>query len=470
MQRFKRVFLGDWAFYKTVLGIAVPVIIQNTITNLVNLLDNIMVGQLGSAQMSGVSVANQLIFIFYLCIFGGLAGPGIYGAQFYGAGDTKGLRSSFRLKVWISGILVGLATLVFILWPAQLIGLFTEGSGDQALAQQILLHGQEYLQVTIFGFVPFALSMSYATTFRETGETVLPMKASIAAVLTNLVGNWLLIFGNLGFPAWGVRGAAIATVFSRVVELAVLVNAAHRGTRFSFFHHIWRTLRVPLNLMRDILKKGFPLLMNEAFWSMGMVTFNWALSLRSLMILGAMSISSTITQLFNVFFFSIGNAVAVMVGHSLGAGKLKKAREEVWKLMFLAFSLCILVGGILFSLSGVFPKLYPVEDEIRSLAAGFIAIAALLMPIHAITHCSYFTLRSGGSTLITFVFDSLYTWLILIPVTLALVYFTKLPPLPLMALAQSTNIIKAAAGLALVRGGRWQQNIVKRPVEDSAQA
>ena len=465
MNRFRRVFIGDRAFYQSVLAIAVPVIIQNSVTNFVNLLDNIMVGQLGTEQMSGVSIANQMTFVFALCIFGGLSGPGIFGAQFYGAGDMEGLKNTFRIKIWFSLIITGLSLLVIGFWNAPLIRLFLTGDGDLLLAEGMLKYAQEYLYIMLLGLLPFALSMSYATTLRETGETLLPMKASIIAVLVNLVGNWLLIFGNLGFPTLGVKGAAVATVISRFAELGVMAAAVHHNDRFAFLHKAWQSLRVPAGLLRKVFNKGMPLLLNEALWSLGMTTLTQTASMRALTVLAALTISSTVSNLFIVFFLGIGNAVAVMVGHSLGAGNMKKAKEDVWKLIFLSFTVCLAVGAVMAALSPVFPRLYNVVDDTRVMAAGFILISAFLLPINAISHSSYFALRSGGSSLMTFLFDSAFTWVLMIPFTRILVLWTDLPVIPLMMLSQGTNLLKAAAGLLLVRSGLWVKNIVSSPVE-----
>ncbi|MGI6233803.1 MAG: MATE family efflux transporter [Christensenellales bacterium] len=461
MSRFKRVFIGDKAFYKGVLAIMIPVIIQNSVTNLVNLMDNIMVGQLGTGQMSGVAIANQLIFVFNLCIFGGLSGPGIFGAQFYGAGDMDGLRNTFRIKVWISVTLSILAVIVLIIWQNPLILLFLQGEGSPVVAQEMLAYAREYLWYMLPGLLPFGMAMSYGTTIRETGDSMLPMKAGIAAVLTNLLGNWLLIFGNLGFPAWGVKGAAIATVISRFVDMGILVYAAHRAERFSFFRKIYHTMRIPRKLLGNVFKKSFPLLINELLWSLGMVALTQTYSVRGLLVLAALNISSTVTNLFNVFFYGVGTAVAVLVGHSLGSGNLKKARADAWKLTFLGFAMCIGIGGILAALSPLFPQFYQVEQASRDMAVLFILISAALMPFHAIAHSSYFTLRSGGSTLITFLFDSAFTWVLLIPFTRALAFMTDIPIVPLYLLSQATVIIKCLIGLLLMYSGRWQKNIVQ---------
>ncbi len=466
MNRFRRAVIGDRAFYQAVLAIAIPVIIQNSVTNFVSLLDNIMVGQLGTEQMSGVSIANQLTFVFMLCIFGGLSGPGIFGAQFYGAGDMKGLKDTFRIKILLSLVITLLALIVMGVFNEPLIRLFLTGEGDPVLAEGMLLYARDYLYVTFLGLLPFALSMTYASTLRETGETMLPMKASIAAVLINLAGNWLLIFGNLGFPALGVRGAAIATVISRFAELGIMVFAVVRNQRFAFLRGAYRSLRVPGVLVRNVARKGMPLLVNEALWSLGMTTLTQTISIRSLTVLAALTISSTVSNLFNVFFLGLGNAVAVMVGHALGAGNMKKAREDVWKLIFLAAASCVAVGAVMALIAPVFPTLYNVVQETRDMAVGFILINALIIPMHAIAHCSYFTLRSGGSTIMTFLFDSAFTWLILIPFTRFLVLGTGLDIMTLMLLSQGTNLLKAGAGILLVRSGLWLRNIVSTPAKE----
>ncbi|NLE19343.1 MAG: MATE family efflux transporter [Clostridiales bacterium] len=460
MGKFRRTFIGDRAFYRSVRLIVVPVIIQHSVTNFVSLLDNIMVGQLGTAQMSGVAITNQLLFVFALCIFGGLSGPGIFTAQYYGAGDMEGLRDTFRVKLWFVGAITLLTGAALIIWHSPLIRLFLTGQGDPAQAERMLGFGEEYLAWMLPGLIPFALSMSYATTLRESGEAVLPMKAGIAAVLTNLVGNWLLIFGNLGFPALGVKGAAIATVASRFVELGVLMGTVARTGRFSYLHHVYRRLRVPRELLLSVARRGAPLFLNEVLWSLGMTALTQAYSVRALLVLSALNISTTVTNLFNVFFFGMGNAVAVLIGHSLGAGKLRKAEDEVWKLFFLSFAMCVVIGGLMAAFSPLFPELYNIEQEARALASRFILISAVLMPFHAVSHASYFTLRSGGSTVLTFLFDSAFTWLLLIPATWALVHWTDLAILPVYLLSQSLNVVKTAIGIALVRSGVWRRNIV----------
>jgi len=464
LKKARRTLIGDRKFYAAVLAILVPVIIQNGVTSFVGLLDNLMVGALGDAEMSGVAIANQLVFIFNLCIFGGLAGAGIYGAQFCGAGDIHGLRATFRIKLMMSLVLVAIWFIIFIGFGDALIGLFLRGEGEAMMAEQMLHHGKNYLMIMLAGLPAFALSQSYAGTLRETGETKLPMIASVSAVVANAVFNYVLIFGKFGFPAMGVGGAALATVISRYVELAVVALAVHRNaSRFTFINGVYRSMRVPGRLLKDVVKVGAPLLANEALWSIGMSTLTAIYSLCGLTVVSALSINSTISNLFNVVFFAMGNAVSVMVGQALGADDYDGARATVWKLIFFGVTSAVVMGLLMIIASPYVPRLYGgVTEEVRSMATSLLVLTACANPLHSFAHCSYFTLRSGGKTVITFLFDCVYTWVVCVPLALVLVKVMNAPILLTYGAVQMIDIVKCVLGYVLIRKGVWIQNIAKK--------
>lgn len=262
-------YFGDWKFYKKLLWLAIPIMVQNAITNFVGFLDNIMVGQLGTEQMSGVAIVNQFVFVFNLCVFGGLSGAGIFGAQFFGCKDFKGVRDTFRFKV-ITGMVIAVLTfIVFIGFGQNLIQMFLTASSAEDSAATFR-HGMAYLGVILFEIVPFIVVQIYASTLRETGETVVPMAAGIAAVIVNLVLNYILIFGNFGAPRMGVAGAAVATVVSRVIECAIVVCWTHfQSGKNLFIIGAYHSLKVPMTLTRKILVKGTPLMLNEILWAGG---------------------------------------------------------------------------------------------------------------------------------------------------------------------------------------------------------
>ena len=456
-----RRLIGDRTFYKRVTAIVLPIIIQNTISNVVSLLDNVMVGQVGTLQMSAVAIVNQLLFIFNLCIFGGLAGAGIFATQFAGAKDDVGVRHCFRLKMMLGGAMVLIALLIFHLLPNQLISMYLTNSASPADTAATLGYGLDYLRVMLWGLLPFALTQAYASTLREVGETRLPMMASIIAILINLCFNYLLIFGHLGFPQMGVTGAAVATVLSRYVETAIIIIYTHqKKLDYPFIQGAYRSLRVPLSLCRDIAVKGAPLLINEFLWSSGMAMLMQCYSVRGLDVVAASNISSTVANLFNVVFLSMGSAVAIMVGQALGANDTKGAKDTAYKLLFLGVACSIVIGSIMLLLAPAIPQIYNTEEEVRELACQFLRIVAVLMPLFSFSHNCYFTLRSGGKTIITFLFDSVFTWTVSFACAYSLAHFTSMPIVPLYFCVQALDLIKCIIGAILVTKGVWIHNIV----------
>ena len=448
-------------YYKHILSIAIPIIIQNGITNFVNLLDNIMVGQVGTIPMSGVSIVNGVLFVFNLCIFGASSGAGIFTSQFHGSHDDEGVRHTFRFKFLVCLILTVIGALIFTFGGQTIIGLYLTGDGDAAMAKGAMEYGLKYLRIMIWGFLPFALSNTYSSTLRETGVTVVPMCAGIAAVFVNLILNYTLIFGHFGAPALGVEGAAIATVISRFVELTIVAAWTHtHPQKHRYIQGAFRSFRIPGKLLKSILTKGMPLLINEFFWASGMAIMNQCYSTCGLDVVPAMNISSTMFNLGSVVFLSLGNSVGIIMGQMLGAGL---AREEIRmhnrKLMTFATAVGGSFGILMIAFSHLFPQLYNTTDEVRLLAARLICICGFMMPFNSYTNASYFTLRSGGQTMVTFLFDSCFVWTVCVPLAFCLSRFTDISILPLYFIIQATDWVKCALGAYMIKQGKWIQNL-----------
>lgn len=455
-------YIGNKKFYLMVLAVAVPIMVQNGITNFVSLLDNIMVGQVGTEQMSGVAIVNQLIFVFNICIFGGVSGAGIFTAQYYGCRDMKGVRDTFRMKLFISFFITAIGLLIFAFAGPELIKLYLHETGEQGNLEYTLMYAQKYMRIMMVEMLPFAIIQVYSGTLRETGETLLPMKAGILAVFVNLILNYILIFGKFGAPALGVEGAAIATTISRFIELGIIVGWTHYfKEKNAFIIGAYRTLRVPVALISKIIITGAPLMFNEALWSLGQAVLMQCYSVRGLSVIAAFNISATISNVFNVVFIALGNAVGIIIGQLLGAGKMEEAKDTDSKLIFFSVASCTLIGIVMSVLSPLFPMLYNTTADIRALATRFIIVASVYMPFNAFIHSTYFTLRAGGKTLITFFFDSVYVWLINIPLAYILSRYTGLPIIPLYFACQFVDIIKCIIGFALVKKGVWMNMIVK---------
>ena len=450
-------YVGDRAFYRRVFQVAIPIIIQVGITNFVSLLDNIMVGQVGTLPMSGVSIVNQIIFVFNLCIFGASSGAGIFTAQFHGSGDDEGIRHTFRFKLFICTLISLAAGLIFFLGQDSLIGLYLTGEGTAEDAAQVLAYGKDYLAVMLWGLLPFGLANAYAGTLKESEETFVPMVAGVTAVFVNLGLNYVLIFGHFGAPAMGVRGAALATVISRYAELLLVAAWTHRnGAKHPFIRGAYRSFAIPSPLLKTIVITGTPLLMNETLWSLGVAFMNQCYSTCGLDVVPATNISSTLINLSSVVYHSLGVSVGILMGQMLGARKPEaEVRDFNRKLIAFSVSMGVLFGGLMALGSGVFPNIYNTTDTVRALAQDLILISALVMPFQSFANATYFTLRSGGKTFITFLFDSGFMWICSIPLAFCLSRFTALPILPLFAICQMPDVLKCVLGSWMLKKGSW---------------
>ena len=462
INRFRKKYIGDRTFYKMLMGIAFPIMIQNGMTNFVNLLDNIMVGQLGTEQMSGVAIVNQLIFVFYLLIFGGLSGVGIFTAQYFGNNDDEGIRHTFRYKLWLGFIITVTATIILLLEGDKLIGMYLNSSSEGGNLEATLFYGMQYLGVILFMLPPVYITQVYCSTLRECGETKVPMIAGVIAVLTNLVLDYILIFGKLGLPALGIIGAAVATIIARIIEMLVVIiwSIRHSNTH-TYFKGMYRTIKVPLNLVWKYFITGIPLLLNEGLWSIGIVMLNQAYSMRGLNVVAGQSIANTINNIFNIVFIAMGDAVAIIIGQHLGSGDMKKARDEDTKIIAFSIFTSIIIGSIMFCTSGFFPKLYKTNELARLVATHFIMVQAIVMPKDAFLHTTYFTIRAGGKTIITFLFDSFFMLAVSVPIAHILIRCTTLGPVTVFALVHCADLIKCVVGYILNKKGVWLNNIVQ---------
>lgn len=460
-KQLKNKYIGDKLFYKKVMLVAIPIMIQNGITNFVNLLDNMMVGRLGTVEMTGVAIVNQLMFVFNLTIFGAISGAGIFTAQFFGKNDDKGIRATFRYKILTSLLITGAGILIMLFFGESLIKLYLTGEGNAEQIEQSLAFAKQYLGIMLIGIVPFAISQCYSGTLRETSETIIPMKAGIVSVCVNFILNVVLIFGYLGFPRLGVAGAAIATVISRFAELMFVAYKTHRHSdRYMFIKGAYKSFKIPGKLSFEITKKCIPLMLNEALWAGGMATLVQCYSVRGYDVVSALNINSTVSNVFNVSFIAMGSAVAIIIGQMLGRGDKKEAIDADRKLIVFSLMICTAVGVVMAIAAPFFPLLYKTSDDIRSLASQFILCAAVCMPIHSVANACYFTLRSGGKTLITVLFDSCFVWVISVPLAFVLSRYTQIPVVPLYFVCTAIDVVKCIIGLVMIKKGIWINNIV----------
>ncbi len=453
--------IGDKSFYKRIFALMIPILIQNGISNFVNMLDNLMVGQVGQSEMIGVSVANQLIFVFNLCIFGAVSGAGIFGAQFVGSGDTKGLRDTFRFKILFCSVLTAGVILLFYFGGDMLINLYLKGEGTAEEIAASFKAGRNYLDVMLIGLLPASLVQCYASTLRETGKTFPPMVSGLIAVAVNLIFNYILIFGHFGAPKLGVVGAAIATVLSRFVELAIVAFWTHKNKDINqFIIGAYRSFRIPLGLVRKIAQKGLPLMLNETMWAAGLAFTNQCYSSEGLAVVAANNIVMTFFNVFAVAFQAVGVSIGIVLGQILGADKTDEAKATAVKLITFSVFVSLIVMTLFFVSAIFIPDFYKLEPDVKVLATRMMQICALAIPFDAIANASYFTLRSGGQAVITIIFDSGFVWATMAPLAFVLCNLTSMTIIPIYICCQAVNALKAALGLAFVSKGLWIKKIV----------
>ena len=454
-------YFGDKAFYKMLIAVTVPIMIQNGITNLVNLLDNIMVGRLGTEQKSGVSIVNQCLFIYMLVVFGATAGAGIFTAQYYGSGDTEGIRNTFRIKVIVNAAVAIISIILFAIFDEELVKLFLTAENSEGDIELTLGCAKNYLAIMLIGLVPHAVSFAYSSTMRETGDTVTPMVSSLMAVATNFVLNLILIFGLLGVPALGVSGAAIATVVSRFVEFFIVVFKMHRHPeKYPYAVGALRSFKIPKELIKKISKTGIPLMANELFWSLSVTIRNQAYSTRGLEAVAAQNMTQTFFNFITVIYMALSTAISIIVGARLGAGEIEVAKDYNRKILTFTMLVSLGLSGVLCVAAPFYPMIYNTSDAAKELCTYFLFICAALLPFSAFAHASYFTLRTGGKIFITIIMDSLYMWITVVPCSLILANFTSLPIEILYPICQSIELLKIVIASIFLLKGNWAARII----------
>ena len=455
-------FIGTKQFYKMLFIIVIPIVLQQFITQFVSLLDNLMIGQLGDSEMTGVSLANQLLFVFNLTVFGSLAGASIFGAQYFGSNNKDGYHETIRFK-WLMGVIIFvISTLIFVIFSEQLISSFiTTNENDSTDPVIVLSSGKMYLLIMLIGNLPFIIKEIYSTSLRELKETFFPMVSGVIAIVVNLLFNYFLIFGTFGFPKLGIVGAAIATVLSRFVEMILVVTYTHiKKNKFTFFVGVYKRLIVKLSSVKLFLPRSVLLLTNELLWSLALTFILQCFSYRGLDIVAAFNISNTINNVFITIGTSLGIATGIIIGNLLGASEEEEAKNASFVTLGFSVVVSVIFAAIMIGCAFVVPNLYKASPYIKDMARDLMIIAAISLPVQAFNTCCYFILRAGGKVILTMFFDCIYIWLVRFPVALIFCYFTKMDVRTVFALCWLTELLKSFFGYAMINRGIWIKTIV----------
>lgn len=435
-------------FYTSLFTIAIPISLQALLQNFVNMLDTVMIGRLGSVEIAAVGLGNQIFFILNMILFGITSGGGVFIAQFWGKKDLSGIRRSLGLMTLIAAFVAVVFTVLGLFIPHQLIRIYSPDP-------EVVRVGGEYLRLACLSYIPTAISFSITLALRSTERVKLPLVCTSVSLLTNAGANYLLIF----VAGLGVKGAAIATVFSRLVELVILLSWT-----YSHGYEICGKLRELLgfdwSFVFKYLKIAFPVIVNETFWGLGTSVYNGIYAHAGTDSFTAYSITGTISQLTWVFCMGFGNGIGVLIGKLIGEKKLDQARTYALRSMWFMPLVGAVVGVLLLPLSKLLPFLFNVEPEIIKMATQILMILILLYPFNSF--CMDWVVgvcRAGGDTVFSAVGELIVLWGVAIPLGYVAAFVLHLPAPMIFLFLSSESIVKSIVGAIRVLSGKWLHEV-----------
>ena len=447
-------YFGDKKFIYSVLVVAIPIMLQNLIQTSVNLIDSLMVGQLGDAAIGGVAAVNRYFLILNGGMFGLTSAVAIFIAQFFGAKNEDKLRESFRFSIVSSYVLILPFFIIALLCPKAILSFFTK---DITLIDV----GVSYLRFACFTFLPLGISMSISGAMRCIGETKIPLVASVISVGVNTFLNYCLIFGNFGMPTLGVQGAAIATLIARLVEMILLLIIL-KFTEFPFKTKIQDLFDIDYELIKQISLKAAPLAMNEILWSGGNAMMLKFYGTRGGAVLSGNAICGTFTDIFYTLFSGMSVATTIMVSQPLGANKLEEAKDNGYRMVGVASMLAFCLSCLMIATNFIIPILYASASfEVLTIAKSMIIVQAICFPIYTLNIQSFNVLRAGGDAKSTLILDSGFMWGFTIPMLAIFAYFTNINIYLLFALGRGSELVKLVLSFALLKKENWVKNLTE---------
>lgn len=449
-------YFGNTKFYKEVLFIAIPVMGHMFVTTLVALIDNFMVAQLGDIKMSGVNISNQIFFIVQVATSSLATAGGIFLAQYTGAREKKGMQQAFRFKVLMLLLVAIISIIVVVLFCEPLLYAM---AGKNTNAQDIIPYGKQYMLIIVFTFIPFALSTALGTSLRETGSPRAPFVIALIAALTNVIGNYIFIYGNFGAPKLEVAGAAYSTVFAKILEFILLILFSYKK---DFFVSLFRIFKVELKVVKEIFKRSGWLLLADLTWAFSETIINAVYNgMGGSEVVSGMSAGWTICDLFFLTHIGLGTAITVVIGGLLGQNKLDEAREKSRWFIGLSLIVGIVVGGIealssLILVPSIFGQL---SVAAQTVAMRLLLVVAAYLPIWSLTNAQYYVLLAGGDSFSMSMIDSSINAFISVPLAFLLARYTGVGPVLLYAIIKIASIIKPILTYFPLKKETWVKNL-----------
>lgn len=441
-------------FYKNMASIAVPIVIQNLITSSLNMVDTVMIGSLGKSNIAAVGLANQFFFLFVLLLFGINSGAAIFISQFWGKRDIVNIRKVQGIAI-LSGLILSIVFggAAFFL-PEQILRIFSTDS-------VVIDLGSRYIKIVSISYFLTAISFSYSFASRSIGHAKLPMMVSAISLGINTLFNYVLIFGNLGFPELKIIGAAIATLTARAVELTLLLFIIYRSGNV-----LAAKVKELFDFSYDFIKKFFnttlPVILNEGFWSLGVTMYSIAYARISTDAIASVQIATTVQNVFMVIGRGLASACAVMIGNKIGANEEPEAVNYSKRFAIISTVLGIILGCLLFLSSHMILGLFNISQQVYINAQKILWIMALIMGAKMFNLILIVgILRSGGDTKFSLFLEAGSVWIVGVPMAFIGAHLLKLPIHWVVLMVSSEEIVKALIGIPRVISKKWVKNVVK---------
>ena len=444
----------DKKFYKLIVSIALPIAIQNLITFAVGMIDTMMLGSLGEIGLSAAAIGNNLFFILMVLMFGLAGGSNILISQYWGKGDTNSIHKilsiMYRGCLIITSIFIGIA--IFI--PRLFIKLYTSDI-------RVIEAGASYLRIVAIGYIFYAITNCTIMILRSVKTVKISLVVYTASLAVNGFFNWVFIFGNLGAPTLGVKGAAIATVLARITEFTIIML-------FMIFYEdkinlkLKHLLKVDKLMLKDFLLNCTPVLFNELLWSSGSTMISIIIGRLGTETVAANSISNVVFQFVTIFIFGLSNATAVIIGNTIGEGKNEKAKEYARTIAVLSVLMGIMAAAVIFIVKPVVVDFYNVSETTKSIAKEIMLVTAVIVIFQSLgINLMMGVLRGGGDAKFVLVNDIVFMWLVAIPLGAIAAFVLKWPVAVVFFIVKSDEIIKSLISVIRVLSGKWVRNVTR---------
>lgn len=442
-------YIADKSFYKKIILIVIPIVLQQIIQQTVTFIDNFMVAGLGEEAVAGIAIANQYYQFFFPVVSAICAGSAIFIAQYYGGKNFEKLRVTFGISLVVPALISIVYMIAGLVFDDSIIHFFNKDNAEA------IFYAKQYLTIIVFTYLPFAISNSFTFLFRPIGKARVPFLISSVALIINAILNYGLIYGRLGLPQLGVQGAALGTLIARFVEMFLFI-IVYKGIELPFKESLRKYIRFTKESFKEVFSKVGYLFINELLFTSSLILIFKAYSTRGIVAITALNVAQIIARYILIFTNGTGTASAILVGNNLGADNYEEAEKNANYLMGYVMIAGTIVMFILLILSLFIPNVYTAfSQETKDLLKWMIIVFAISAPIQVFTRVPFFVLRAGGRVREILILDALFMWVVKIPLAFGLAYLTDLHVIWLLVAVESTRILNGFISMYFFNQKKW---------------